>query len=56
MEEKEVEGNEFPKVEDRLVSLKFIVKPEAAMSKMVEGTQALDVEYDMLPVVVKGNE
>ena len=33
----------------RSVSSEFIVKPEAVMSKMMEGVQTFDVEDDVLP-------
>ena len=58
MEVQEVEDDEFPTVEKHeSLSSEFILKPQAAMTKMVKGAQALDVEDDMLsPVVVKGDE
>ena len=48
---------EFPRVEKHgMVSLDFIVKSEAAMSKTVKSAQVLHVEDEVLPVVVKGDE
>ena len=52
-----MEDYKFLKVEKHgSVSSEFIVKPEAAMSKIMEGTQALDIEDDVVPRVVKGDE
>ena len=57
MEEQGVKSHDFPKMKKLgCVSTEFIVKLEVAMSKMLEGAQALDVEDDALPAVVKGNE
>ena len=56
MEEQKVEGRKFLKVEkQRSVSPEFIVNQEAMMSKMVEGSQALDIEDDVLHAVVKAD-